>query len=140
MQSNVEDVAVAMRDMVERAKPASEAWFEIPRFLVAGIATVEASGEVGNEYVCAAEPHVGTYYDTGALGAKLANLRWASLSGREACSQRQLLWIESGGRRAEGLGWLADTPFPHGAMSETEAVYRLNDRDVHRVWMMYKTA
>ena len=54
-------------------------------------------------------------------------------SKQHIMSNRACQWREMGGRVAEGLGWLQQSPFPVCGRTETEAVYQIDNKQVYRV-------
>ena len=50
----------------------------------------------------------------------------------EEVPRRTQRWIDQGGSRARGEGWLATSIIPKPAVSETEAYYAANKKPIHR--------
>eukprot|EP00981_Chlorochromonas_danica_P004475 scaffold902_cov254-Ochromonas_danica.AAC.21 len=113
VQSNVEDVILQVRDSLIQ----SGLW-EIPTLHMISH-TLEKSLQIKQ--------------------TELQELSWRTIDQLESFppSQRDSLWRESVGidplRRAAGEGFLHGNPLPIRCQSETEAVYEVEGRAVHRL-------
>ena len=52
--------------------------------------------------------------------------------------KRATKWISAGGERATGHGWLASSPLPRFARTETEAMCAHNKKPVHRILFVFE--
>jgi hypothetical protein len=111
VQSNIEDVAVFLRNMISGVGVVGASCFEV----------VDSLGDAmhiwgqGADYQTAAE---------------------VALS--DVPPRRQELWRASGGLPAEGPGWLSKSPLPLHARTETELLYAQDRKSVHRLLFAFK--
>ena len=115
-QSNVEDVAVYMKNVTEKVV-SKKTWLNIKAL---GTANAIERAKCPMPFECKSDE---------AIQIKNAST---------TCStQRSKLYRDSGGERAVGKYWLKASPFPNYARTETEASYELDGKPVHRIgWIV----
>ena len=109
LQSNVEDVAVTVENMVR----------QMDNYGVPGGLLVPNHPE-----------------DIPDLWGRHEPLQWVendSCNSSAPTSRRQALWVERGGARAQGRGWLSSSPLPCIARTETEVMCARSGKPVHRI-------
>ena len=114
LQSNVEDVAVYVRQTVENLQSSS-----------CKLRVVQEVADI---------PWLWGYEESPPTLSWVESITRAISDERNtAPSRRQLAWIEAGGDRAIGHGWLNCNPLPTCARTETEIMCEFEKKCVHRV-------
>eukprot|EP00607_Mallomonas_marina_P010821 CAMPEP_0182421666 /NCGR_PEP_ID=MMETSP1167-20130531/7111_1 /TAXON_ID=2988 /ORGANISM="Mallomonas Sp, Strain CCMP3275" /LENGTH=713 /DNA_ID=CAMNT_0024599015 /DNA_START=674 /DNA_END=2815 /DNA_ORIENTATION=+ len=120
LQSNVEDVAVTMRDVL----------LEVIHSRGYSVSLPSSSRDI---------PWLPGWEDfrSDSKQAREEEALWVSSeeikTEGQTLSRRQRVWRAAGGTRAVGEGWLVRSPLPVYARTETEIMCQLNQKDVHRI-------
>lgn len=130
LQSNVEDVAVTLVQMLENAD-SNQNYRRVTGTCNQKLQSAEVQPMPSSlSAMHSANVTECTSLSSSPLG-KIEN------SESRAESRRQLLWRERGGERATGPGWVACAVFPY-ARTETEASYEILKRPLfRRLWIRW---
>lgn len=127
-QSNVEDIAVYFRGMIERITFDDISLIGIPNCKRAGRSTEQLFKLPSSVY------EASKLYPVRCLDLPdVTNMDWAGENDANVDPRRRQLWIAGGGAAAIGPGWLPFSILPMHGRTETEVARNLEGKPIYRI-------